>query len=124
MRLFTLECKKLLTLRALWVFVLLCLALNAVLFLNPQQDYQMGVAQAARSFGTTLTDGYADRLAQALPTSVLTDAITQAIRDTSDTYAGYDTGDMANYFIQTYKLEGFDAEQMRRKYPFLYTYHL
>jgi hypothetical protein len=119
MRILGLEIKKVISSYAIWGFMMLCLAFNALLvFDNGRDAYAEYAADVSKSAGFVLGQEFDKKLA-ALPESEYRELLTNDIAETVNVFAGYDVGTIAEAYIDKLKLSGKIAEDMREKYAAL-----
>jgi hypothetical protein len=116
MRLVRIEIKKIITSLSIWGFIALCLAFNALLiFSNVTDSYAGYVAGISETAGVRLGEEFN----QKLTAFAQNEYREQLINETSglgNVFIGYNAEEIAEAYIDTLKLRGKIAEDMRGKY--------
>lgn len=112
-----LELKKLCGVRMLYVFFVLCIVFNMQLVLGGRygEDYVAYVKQARNQAGSRMGDAFSIRLQKLADTKEKT----KLLRETAgaeDTFKNYSAAETALKMIGTFRMDGWVAEAMERKY--------
>ena len=119
MRTLRLEIKKVTSSPIIWVFVLICLAYNVLIVVNCGTDeYADYVAHVSQSTGVVLGEEFNYNLS-ALSESEFRAQLAASVSEPDNVFEGYDTGTIAEAYIEVMNLEGKIAEDMRDKYALL-----
>ena len=111
------EMKKLCEMRMLYVFVLLCIGFNGLLILGNQygEDYVSYVKEEGQKVGRRRGDEFSGKALQ-LSDCVEKERLLSETGKATDIFETYDPNKTAKLLIGTYRMEGWPAEALERKY--------
>jgi hypothetical protein len=116
MRIVALEIKKFISSYAILGFIILCLGFNAlIIYDNGTDEYADYVANISKETGIHLGKDFNQKLAS-VSQGEFREWLTGETAEPQNVFDGYDTGEIAEAYIDALKLSGKIADDMRGKY--------
>lgn len=117
MRLFWYECRKIVTVPMLWIFLFLCLLLNTIGIINDNYgvEYVNYVSQTTKKYGQMMREEW-DKSLVALDENVLSNQLMIDTKESIDPYEDFNAIDLAERYISIMKLSKNLSRKMTEKY--------